>query len=224
MIDQVKKEVSQLLNNDTSGHAMDHINRVLDLSLKFSSKEGANKDIVSLIALLHDVDDHKLVGESESKNLTNTKRILNLLDIEDKTKEIIISEVSSIGYSKYLCGIRPKTLEGMIVSDADMCDGLGAIGIIRSTQYNIKCGNPFFEEDRFPKVDMTKDEYINGRGNVINHLFEKILKLKSIMLTSSGKLEASKRHEFVVRFLYQYFEEINAKDWKEYLDNYLKEG
>lgn len=35
---------------------MEHINRVLDLSLKFAEIENGNKDKVSLIALLHDVD------------------------------------------------------------------------------------------------------------------------------------------------------------------------
>ena len=77
MIEDVKKEVEILLNNDKSGHGMEHVNRVLDLSLKFSEKEKANKDIISLIALLHDVDDYKLFGEESAKNLTNTKRIMN---------------------------------------------------------------------------------------------------------------------------------------------------
>lgn len=41
----VKKEVEKLLIKDNSGHGMDHINRVYNLSLKFALKEKANKDI-----------------------------------------------------------------------------------------------------------------------------------------------------------------------------------
>ena len=55
MIDNVKREVIKLLDKDNSGHSMDHINRVLDLSLKFAEKENANAQVVALIALLHDV-------------------------------------------------------------------------------------------------------------------------------------------------------------------------
>lgn len=49
-------QVSELLATDNSGHGMEHINRVLDLSLKFAEIENGNKDKVSLITLLHDVD------------------------------------------------------------------------------------------------------------------------------------------------------------------------
>ena len=39
MIEEVKKQVYNLLNSDDSGHGMDHINRVLNLSLKFAKKK-----------------------------------------------------------------------------------------------------------------------------------------------------------------------------------------
>lgn len=68
MIEKVREQVEELLNNDNSGHGMDHINRVLALALKFAEKESANKTIVSLVALLHDVDDYKLFGSENVKN------------------------------------------------------------------------------------------------------------------------------------------------------------
>lgn len=63
-----KMAVEELLNNDNSGHGMDHINRVLALALKFAEKESANETIVSLVALLHDVDDYGLFGSENVKN------------------------------------------------------------------------------------------------------------------------------------------------------------
>ena len=66
-------KVYNCLKNDHSGHGMDHIDRVLDLSLKFCKVENANKEIVTLIALLHDVDDYKLVGiEINNKEILKT--------------------------------------------------------------------------------------------------------------------------------------------------------
>lgn len=75
MIENVRKKVCELLDKDDSGHGMEHINRVLDLSLKFSKKENGNIDIISLIALLHDVDDYKLFGTNNAQNLTNAKKL-----------------------------------------------------------------------------------------------------------------------------------------------------
>lgn len=63
-----KMAVEELLNNDNSGHGMDHINRVLALALKFAEKESANETIVSLVALLHAVDDYGLFGSENVKN------------------------------------------------------------------------------------------------------------------------------------------------------------
>lgn len=76
MIEQVKEQVKIVLNNDNSGHGMEHVNRVLNLALKFAAIEKVDKDIVALIALLHDVDDYKLVGLENANNLENAKKIL----------------------------------------------------------------------------------------------------------------------------------------------------
>ena len=137
MIEKVKKQVSELLDKDNSGHGMEHINRVLELSLKFAKKENANKDIVSLIALLHDVDDYKLFGMDNAENLTNAKKTMEDSNVDKHTQEQVCLAPNNIGYSKRLNGCCPTTLEGKIVSDADMCDALGANGILRLYTYSL---------------------------------------------------------------------------------------
>ncbi len=224
MINQVKEEVMKLLNKDNSGHGIDHIQRVLDLSLKFAEKEHANKDIVALIALLHDVDDYKLFGMANAENLTNAKKIMNNCNIIKTIQDQVLIALNSIGYSKRLKGICPTTLEGKIVSDADMCDALGANGILRVYTYSMKNGKPFFDKKIFPTEDMTADEYTKKcADSSVCHIFEKILKLKDLMLTESGTEEAKSRHQIIVDFLYHLFNEENAPEWTEYLNNYLKQ-
>ena len=223
MIQEIRRQVFELLNNDNSGHNMDHIDRVLTLSLKFAEQECANKEVVSLIALLHDVDDYKLFGIENAENLTNAKRIMNNCNIDLEIQNLVLSSLKCIGYSKLLKGLRPQTLEGMIVSDADMCDALGANGIIRVYTYSMKNKKPFFDKNIFPIENMTADKYTSKcADSSVCHLFEKILKLKNLMLTVSGKKEAESRHQIIVDFLYHLFEEENAPEWTEYLDNYLK--
>lgn len=107
MIEKIKIQVKELLNEDNSGHGMEHINRVLELSLKFAEKESANKDIVSLIALLHDVDDYKLFGIDNAENLTNARRIMNDCDVDKKIQEQVCLALNNIGYSKRIKRMLP---------------------------------------------------------------------------------------------------------------------
>ena len=135
----------------------------------------------------------------------------------------ILEEISKIGYSKSLKGIRPLTIEGKIVSDADMCDAVGVNGIIRTYTYSLKNNMPFFDKNIFPVEDVNANNYIKKcSDSSVCHMFEKILKLKKLMLTDSGRQEIDKRHQITIDILYQLFDEEDAKDWKEYLDNFLR--
>lgn len=218
LVDEVKEKVYNLLNKDDSGHGIEHINRVLELSLRFAEKENGNKEIVSLIALLHDVDDYKLFGMNRSRDLTNAKRIMSDCQVDCDIQSQVCLALNSIGYSKRLKGYQPTTLEGKIVSDADMCDALGVNGILRAHTYCIKQGKPFFNRDIFPIENITAKQYTSKCSDTsVCHIFEKMLKLKDLMLTESGKEEAKSRHQIVVNFLYHLFEEENAPEWIEYL-------
>lgn len=222
MIEEVRKQVCNLLNKDSSGHGMEHIERVSKISLRFAEQEKADKETVALIALLHDVDDYKLFGAECADNLTNANSILEQCSINDNIKEQVLTAIKTIGYSKRLNGVSPLTLEGMIVSDADMCDSIGCTGILRSYQYNLAHGNVFFDKNVYPELNMSSADYIAKKtGTVVTHMFEKLLKLKDLMLTDSGKKEAIARHNIMVEFLYHFFEEENVPEWTEYLNNYL---
>ena len=211
MIKKVKKQVYELLNKDNSGHGNDHIDRVLDLSLKFAQKETANTDVVALIALLHDVDDYKLFGEENAENLTNAKSIMNKANVPNDIQNQVLASLKCIGYSKLLKGFRPTTIEGKIVSDADMCDALGVNGVLRVYKYSMKNGKPFFDKNVFPIEEMTADKYTRKcADSSVCHIFEKILKLKDLMMTESGKQEAQERHQIIVDILYHLFEEENT--------------
>lgn len=223
MIEQIKNQVFELLKNDNSGHDINHIKKVLMLSLKFAEQEKANVEIVALIALLHDVDDYKLFGVENAKNLSNAIQMMNNAKVDEEKQKQVLESLKSIGYSKLLKGIRPKTIEGKIVSDADMCDAMGARGILRVYKYNIKHGKEFFDRDVFPIEDIVADEYVKKNAdNSVCHIFEKILKLKDLMMTESGKVEAGKRQQIIIDFLYHLFDEEDAYEWKKYLDEYLE--
>lgn len=220
MIEEVNKQVCRLLDKDNSGHGMDHVNRVLNLSLKFAEIENANKDVVTLIALLHDVDDYKLFGQESQRNLTNAKRIMQKVHINTEDFKKVCEALECIGYSKRLKGLTPKTIEGKIVSDADMCDAIGSIGILRTYKFGLKIGRPFFEKSVYPVKDTSDNYDFQKTASTINFIIEVLLKYKDLMLTNAGKIESEERHKITVDFLYHFFHEENVPEWIDYLDNY----
>lgn len=46
MTEEVRKQVCRLLGKDNSGHGMEHVERVLKMSLKFAKTEKADEETV----------------------------------------------------------------------------------------------------------------------------------------------------------------------------------
>ena len=231
IIANVAQKVEELLNADNSGHGFEHVERVWKMAEAIYAKEGGNKDVVALGALLHDVDDYKIFGQTSADNLTNAKKIMQECGVEDAIQKQVCDIVYNMGYSKLLAGIRPKTIEGKIVSDADMLDALGINGIIRTLQYAFmrcqKYGKPIFDKEAWPELNLSAEEYKkSGRrsDNCINHFFEKTLKLKDLMLTEEGRKKAIVRHNRMVMFLEGFFEENDVPEWGKFLQEFLSQS
>ena len=227
ILEGVLSDVRQLLNGDKSGHGADHVERVYRLSMQLAENENVNKDIVALAALLHDADDYKLFGDENAKNLINAKRIMQQNGVDEQTSAQVCDIISNMGYSKCLQGVRPKTKEGMLVSDADMLEAMGAVGTVRCLAYALdKCHSgtdQIFDKNIWPEINLSAAEYKKPNrksDNFINHFFEKMLKLKDLMMTSAGKQEAQIRHQFMLDFLYEFFRENDCPEWIAYLQNY----
>lgn len=222
---KVKSLVFTQLGQDKTGHSTDHIDRVLYLSLNFAQSFKADIDLIKLIVLLHDVDDYKLVGIEKASLYENSLNIMHQASVPQTIQTKVINQIKRIGYSRYLEGIRPTTLEGQIVSDADMCDAIGANGLLRVYAYGRSKGQPFFNRDVFPSNNKDASTYRkSGSTYTIHHFFDKLLKLKSLMMTDPGKKEAEQRHQYMVDFLKQFFQEENAREWQNYLNRFLKEN
>lgn len=230
MLEKIKTDVRQLLAQDKSGHGYDHVERVYGIAMKLAESEKADRQITALAALLHDADDYKLFGEESAKNLTNARRIMAQNGVEESVAAAVCEIIRTMGYSKSLKGIRPQTLEGRIVSDADMLEATGAAGLVRCLAYALeKChsgSNQIFDENIWPQLNLSAEEYKkpNRRSdNFINHFFEKMLKLRSMMFTEAGRREADIRHRFMVDFLREFFREHDCPAWIEFLERYEAE-
>lgn len=142
----------------------------------------ANKEVVILSALLHDVADKKLFGDDKLLDDWFEKHH-SMYEYEVRK---VISEIS------FSLKIRPTTIESEIVQDADRLDAIGAIGIARVFTYGGAIGRPICSETEFSSID---------------HFYEKLLNIVGQMNTTRGYIIAIERHNYMRGFL----EELNRE-------------
>lgn len=150
-----------------------------------SKVEGGNKKIIELAALLHDIDDYKLV-KNNKESYHNAKTFLRKNNVKEETIEEVCNVISTISYKGTDTKV-PETIEGKIVQDADRLDAIGAIGIGRTFAYGGSRGISMHIPGYEYKENMNEEEYCNNRGTTISHFYEKLLKLKELMNTEEAK-------------------------------------
>ena len=104
-----------------------------------------------------------------------------------------------------------KSLEFQIVQDADRLDAMGAIGIARTFNYGGFKNRELYNPEVPPNLNQSKEAYKNSKAPTINHFYEKLLLLKDLMNTQTGKQMALQRHQFMELYLNQFFAEWNGK-------------
>ncbi|PEE41195.1 HD domain-containing protein [Bacillus pseudomycoides] len=210
--EQIQKTVAfvkNLLEKDASGHDWYHIERVHKLAISLSEKEGGDRFVIEMAALLHDVADEKL-NDSEEAGMKKVSDWLEGLNVTEEENEHILHIIMNMSY-KGGHGGKVSTLEGEIVQDADRLDALGAIGIARTFAYGGAKGRLMYDPNIPPREEMTKEEYRKNDDPSLNHFYEKLLKLKDLMNTDAAKREAEIRHRYMDEFIEQFMKEWNAQ-------------
>ena len=147
IIIKVENYIKNEMYNESSGHDWWHIKRVYNLALKINESEKADKFIIKMIALLHDIYDSKFSDGNIKDNLIELMRKLNILEEIDKEKlENILFSIENLSFKGGFNTVQ-LSKEGQIVQDADRIDAIGAIGIARCFAYNGKKGNPIYDPE-----------------------------------------------------------------------------
>lgn len=193
---------------ESSGHDWWHIYRVKNLALKISDKEGGNIFRIEMAALLHDLDDWKLVSENEQSKTEDWLLKMNLSEIDTKAILEIIDQVSFKG-----AGVETKaiSLEAQIVQDADRLDAIGAIGIARTFAYGGNKNRLMHDPAIKPQMHNSFEAYKKNTAPTINHFYEKLLLLKDLINTKTAKQIAEVRHKYMENFLKQFYSEWDSK-------------
>ncbi|WP_334351608.1 HD domain-containing protein [Companilactobacillus sp. HBUAS56257] len=201
----------QKMKKDTSGHNFDHIQRVVKTAKRLLNEEPANKLITLAAAYLHDVADDKLVSDPKELDL-EIQKFLQTLGLTSDQIEKILFITRNLSFSKSLENRQKLSLEGQIVQDADRLDAIGAIGITRAIYYGGKHAETIYDPDILPRKNLNKAEYRNlSNETIINHFYEKLLKLTDMMNTPTAKKIAQARHQYMIDFLKEFKNEWNAE-------------
>jgi uncharacterized protein len=189
IIEEAKKYVKELTLDESTGHDYYHALRVYNSALYLAIGKDVDLDVISLAALLHDLDDEKVAKKNSRFALDFLEKYLD----KEKTNQVmeIIHNMSFRVQSK---GVELNTLEGKIVQDADRLDALGAIGIARCFAYTGKTGRKIYD-------------YSIDDESAIAHFYQKLFRLDSLMNTSEARNIAEKRIEFMKEYLNEFFKE-----------------
>ena len=203
--------VKEKLEGAEAGHDWFHIERVWKLSNKIAATETCNVAVVELSALLHDIADPKFHEGDETLALKISNEFLQNQNVPKEIIVQVLFVIKNISFKNR--GEVPKVLpiELQIVQDADRLDAIGAIGIARTFNFGGLKNNLMYHPDLPPKLNQTKEEYKKSTGTTINHFYEKLLLLKDLMNTKTGKNLAENRHQLMLDFLAQFYKEWNVE-------------
>lgn len=209
LINRALSFAEEFFSADFSGHDYYHTERVYKLARRIAEREHCDKELVLLAAILHDVDDRKLV-EADHEPYVNAKRFLKGEGVSSERIEAICHIISQVSF-KGSDSVAPDTIEGMIVQDADRLDAIGAIGIARTFAYGGSHHSPMYDPKDAPQYGMDEKAYFAHRSSSVNHFYEKLLLLKDMINTEAGKRIAEERHRYMEDFLKQFFAEWNGE-------------
>ena len=199
--------VKETLANAETGHDWFHIERVYKSAIEINRKENGDELVVQLAALLHDIADSKFNNGDEEIGPNKAVDFLKSIHVDDETINHVKLIIQNMSFKNSFDTEAFTSKEMQIVQDADRLDAIGAIGIARAFTYGGYKNRVLYDPEIIPVTEHTKESYKNTSAPTINHFYEKLLLLKDMMNTETGKSLANERHRFMEKFLEQFYAE-----------------
>lgn len=203
--------VKQSLADAEAGHDWFHVERVYKTAQTINESERADALVVALAALLHDIADPKFHNGDETLGPRKAEAFLRSVDVSEEVITHVKLIIQNMSFKNSFDKGGFTSLEMQVVQDADRLDAIGAIGIARAFTYGGFKNRVLHDPTIQPVTTHSKESYKNTTAPTINHFYEKLLLLKDMMNTTTGKALAGKRHAFMQSYLEQFFGEWEGK-------------
>ena len=203
---QIERFLSQRMPEGDPAHDLEHVRRVAGTATRLAGVEEADLEVVLPSAWLHDCVVMPKDSPMRSKASTIAAQVatdfLRTISYPEQYLQDIHHAISAHSFSS---GIGPRTLEAMVVRDADFLDALGAIGIARCLMLGTSMGQRLYD----PAEPIPLHRQPDDRRYTIDHFYTKLLRLGDMMHTAAGRAEAAARTAFIRSFLDQLSSELS---------------
>ncbi len=210
---QVYYSLAKGLYQTGPSHDFSHIERVFNLALKIGEFEGADRWVLGLAALFHDLardEEAKSGGEichAEAGALLSRR----ILEGQAESSDLIEAVCECIATHRYRDQNPPRTLEGKCLFDADKLDSLGAVGIARAYLWLGERGGTVY----VPREEWEKTDFNSNRPEDDSFQREWHLKyryLKDQLYTETARKMAIKRNQTMVNYMETLEREVNGEE------------
>ena len=204
--------IKEKFSGEGTGHDWWHMYRVWQLAKTIAAGEpSADRYIVELGALLHDIADWKFHDGDEEAGPVAARNWLESQGVEESTIAHVEDIIRTVSFKGAGVASNMKTIEGKIIHDADKLDAVEAIGIARTFAYGGANQREIYNPEQEPEVHESFEAYKKSKGHTLNHFYEKLLLLKDRMYTETAKQLAGERHAFMEMYLERFYAEWEGK-------------
>ena len=185
-------------------HDADHVLRVYRWALRLAEAADADPDLCGAMALVHDlVNIPKELASRPLGGEASAEASRGLLAAAGYDAAAVARCVEAVRTSSWSRGLAPPAIEGRILQDADRLDAIGAVGAMRNfacAQAMVSRGTPGRLYDPADPFAQTGRELDDVRY-ALDHWHRKLLKLRAGFHTEAARVEAARRHAFLLAFL-----------------------
>lgn len=192
-----------------AAHGFDHVLRVLHLAERIAREEGADLEVVRAAALLHDTGraDEQRTGVCHAQASAEKARAI----LRGRPPERVEAVAQAIAQHRFRGAGGPSSLEAQVLFDADKLDAIGAIGVARAyavagqQQQHLWAQVPqeYIQRSR----EAAQGDWVDEEHTPVHEFLFKLVKLRDLMYTSTGRRLAEGRHQYMVA----YFERLERE-------------
>lgn len=212
IINAVRDRAREFFIEASGCHDWGHVERVYNLALRIAKEEKADVAVIKLAAYLHDIgrkEEMQSRGKVDhaEKGAELAGKILAGYNLDEDIKKNILHCILS---HRYRNNNRPVTIEAKILFDADKLDSIGAVGIGRDFFFAGNINSVLYSGNEKKLSGNAREYSYTKEDSALLEYYFKLIKVKSKILTKTGKEIAKERHEYMVTFFKKFESEIKG--------------